>query len=536
MYAQPPTLIAQAVQHFQAGQLPQATALLEKVLSTRPRDFDALHILGVIRAMQGHRAEAIELFRKALSINKNHSFLQFNMAKALSESGQDGEALVHHKRAIRLAPQHAEAWLNYGQSLLKLGLYDEALAALDKSIALTPQLAEAWSNKGLVYRQTNRLEAALEAFERALQINPRLAEAHLNKGAVQEDMGQSRAALGSYAEAARLRPDYADARWNSTLLKLKLGEFQGTWDDFELRWSRQEYSPSKPPVDRPRWNGERSDRALLLWGEQGIGDQILYASILPELADLPQRKMVALDKRLVPLFERSLPDFEFLGFEQVVAGLDIAEQLPLGSLPRLFRPNREAFSAARHPFLRANTQRCADLRTKINRPGQLVCGVSWWSNRKGLGKEKSISLEQLLTPLASDKTHFVNLQYGDTAPERQALLNAHGIEVQNVNEVDNFADIDGLAALIQACDVVITTSNTTAHLAGALGKRTLLLLPHIQGRWWYWGEANGHNLWYPSIEMFSQKAQGQWGDPVARIRLSLESMHENCPPDSAGRP
>jgi hypothetical protein len=158
------------------------------------------------------------------------------------------------------------------------------------------------------------------------------------------------------------------------------------------------------------------------------------------------------------------------------------------------------------------------LREKIARPGKLVCGVSWSSNRKSIGGQKSLGLAQLLTPMASDQPHFVDLQYGDTAPERQALAHEKGIKVQHLDEVDNFQDLDGLAALIQACDWVVTTSNTTAHLAGALGKQTLLLLPLGKGRLWYWVEHGGSNSWYPSIRSFSQVQPGDWSTPLRDLK------------------
>ncbi|MDP3700020.1 MAG: hypothetical protein Q8R72_03855 [Hylemonella sp.] len=148
-------------------------------------------------------------------------------------------------------------------------------------------------------------------------------------------------------------------------------------------------------------------------------------------------------------------------------------------MPHHFRPTLASFAAARHPYLVTDPAHTAALRQKITQPGKRVVGVSWSSSGKSIG------LEPMLLPLASEPLHFVNLQHGDTAAERKALQALHGITVQNVDEVDNFNDIDGLAALIDACDIVITTSNTTAHLAGALGKETLLLLPLGKGKLWY---------------------------------------------------
>jgi tetratricopeptide (TPR) repeat protein len=485
----PQALMPQALQHFQRGELEKAGALLRRVLDTQPRDFDALHMMGVIEAMEGKPQKAVELLTKALSVKKNNPFVHFNLARALIELDKHEDALAHHRKATELAPGHAVAWLNFGKSLFELERISESISAFDKALQIQPDYAEALNNKGLALTELGRITESIACFQQAI--------AH--------------------------QPDLTDAHWNLALEQLKLGKFDAAWNDFDFRWGTEGYTKPVWAEQKPDWSGKASAAPLLLWGEQGIGDQILYASILPELAELPQKKYVALDKRLIPLFERSMPGFEFVDLATVSDALGFAEQLPLGSLPRFFRQDLASFSNARHPYLQADAGRSAELRHKIACGERLVCGVSWASKRQKLGPYKSLSLEQMLLPLASSRLHFVDLQYGDTAAERQALQQAHGIEVQHLDDVDNFHDIDGLAALIQACDVVITTSNSTAHLAGALGKSTLLLLPSGKGQFWYWAEISGAIPWYPSIETFRQKETGNWQHPLQAIKAAPET-------------
>lgn len=482
-------LLPQALQHFQRGELDQASVLLQRILDRQPRDFDALHIMGVIHAMRGQPQMAVDCLNKALSVKKNNSFVHFNLARALIEMGKHEEALPHHRKATELAPEHAVAWLNYGKSLFEL----------------------------------ERISESITAFDRALQIQAGYAEALNNKGLALAELGRIPESIACFRQAIAQQPDLTDAHWNLALQQLKLGNYGAAWIDFEFRWGTEGYSKATWAEQKSGWQGNESSASLLLWGEQGIGDQILYASILPELATLPQKKYVALDKRLIPLFERSMPGFEFVDLATVSDALGFAEQLPLGSLPRLFRPDLASFARAHQPYLQADAGRSAELRLKIARGDRLVCGVSWSSKRQKLGACKSLDLAQMLTPLASSRLHFVDLQYGDTAAERQALQQAHGIEVQHVEEIDNFHDIDGLAALIQACDVVITTSNSTAHLAGALGKTTLLLLPSGKGQFWYWAEIDGHIPWYSSIQAFYQREAGNWQHPLQEIKAALET-------------
>ncbi len=195
----------------------------------------------------------------------------------------------------------------------------------------------------------------------------------------------------------------------------------------------------------------------------------------------------------------------------------------MGSLGRLFRPSRESFERVKSPYLVADAARVQQLRQLVRRPGKRVCGISWASKREEIGLGKSIDLAQMLVPLAGAGLHFVNLQYGDTRKESEELKREHGIELQEVAEVDNFGDLDGLAALIEACDLVITTSNTTVHLAGALGKETLLLVPGGRSRLWYWGHDQVRSVWYPSVRIYGQERIGEWQRPLAQIKADLES-------------
>lgn len=464
-------------------------------------------------------AESIAV--EALQIDPSAPEAWINQGLVLNATGDFASATDSFDKAIDLAPGNAEAWSNRGVALAGLGRHEESLLAYRRALELRPNYHEAWCNRGTALSELDRYDEALASYDRAIELKPCYPQAYNNKGLALVELGLDDAASACFSKALELRPNFADPHWNLGLLHIRHTDYSLGWKYFEYRWGIKGNNSPRLATSKPRWAGLPSGRPLLLWGEQGIGDQILYGSILPDLAAFPQKKYVALDKRLVPLFQRSMPEFEFLDLALVTETLDFAEHLPLGSLPALFRPTLASFNAARHPYLVADPERASTLRRLITRPGKLVCGVSWSSSHKDIGSHKSIGLAQMLLPLASERLHFVNLQYGDTTAEREALCTAHGLEVQNVDEVDNFNDIDGLTALIEACDIVLTTSNSTAHLAGALRKTTLLLLPSGKGRLWYWYGPQGNSPWYPSIRMYSQEHPGQWQHPLARIKSYL---------------
>lgn len=509
-----------------------------------------------LAALSQHESALVD-FDRALALSPNLAAAWANKGSLLLDMGAYAQALSCLDQSVRLDPNSASNWANRACALVKLHRPDEALGDAERCLAIDSAHAGGWNCKAIALRQVGRLEDALTCIERAIQtlpndgniwltrgdiltdldrypegfssydrsleLNPEHAPTLVNKGVVLADLGHQAEARRCFEQACQTAPGNPDARWNLAVLDIQQGHMEDGWPRFEARWHKSESSNRPLTTQQPVWCGTPSGQPLLLWGEQGIGDQILYGSVLPELSTLPQRKYVALDRRLLPLFARSMPAFEFVDLAQTDDTLGFSEQLPLGSLPGYFRRSRESFAAAQHPFLKADPERTAILRAKIEQGNKLVCGVSWSSKRVGIGPHKSIRLDQMLPPLASSHLHFVDLQYGDTTVERQALHSQYGIDVQHLDEIDNFADIDGLAALITACDVVVTTSNTTAHLAGALGKQTLLLLPFGKGKLWYWTVYDRHSLWYPSILAFSQEQPGDWSRPLAAIATRLVS-------------
>jgi hypothetical protein len=166
--------------------------------------------------------------------------------------------------------------------------------------------------------------------------------------------------------------------------------------------------------------------------------------------------------------------------------------------------------------LNADTQRTESLRQALSGMDPKVWGLSWLSKNVDIGAEKSLGLRHLLPLWANTDAQWVDLQYGDTALERQSFAQQTAHTLHKLDEVDNFNDLEGLAALIMACQGVVTTSNSTAHLAGAMNQRSALLVPFGKGKLWYWHSVNGRSLWYPSIHIFEQAADGSWDQAIAQ--------------------
>jgi len=235
------------------------------------------------------------------------------------------------------------------------------------------------------------------------------------------------------------------------------------------------------------------------------------------------------DKRLVPLFQRSYPSVKVVGRGNAPAdteiGPDIGAHIPSGSLGRFIRSKAAHFPLARPGYLVADQPRAQALRGTLHMlPGEKLVGISWVSKNIKFGESKSISLSAWAGILRTPGLRFVDLQYGDTAAERAKVAQEFGIKVEHIEGLDLREDIDGVAALTAACDLVVTVSNTAAHIAGALGKPVWILVPAGIGKFWYWGHEGVSTPWYPSATLIRQGNQYDWTPELADVAARLAAF------------
>ena len=544
-------LFQSALSLHQAGHLAEAQSLYRQVLAADARHFDSLHLLGLSLVQSGETSAGIDHMRRAIAIRNDFPEAHYNLGHALLTQGEADDALSEISRAIELNPRDAQYHLEAGNALKDLARLTEAIAAYDAAIALEPRMAEAWNNRGIALKDTGRHEEALASYDRALALQPRYVEAHsnrgnalkelrwfdeslashdraialkpgyveahYNRGNVLSDLKRPEEALESFDAALRLNPDHAEARNNKAHLLLGQGRFPEGFADYGARW-RSANAPAQPlQAGIAPWTGETGGH-LLLWAEQGIGDEIFYASMLSLLPLHEMRVTLAADKRLHAIYRRSFPQIDIIDSEDVTfhAAGDFTAQAAIGDLGSVLKLDARRIGERRVPFLLADPERRAELRSQnevlCQKP---VCGIAWKSANKRFGAEKSLHLGDLAPVLAVPGMNFVNLQYGDVTDEITEVREALGITVHEAAGIDVFADLDGLMALVDCCDVVLTTSNVTAHIAGAIGKSATVLVPAGKGSLWYW-QGGANNLWYPSLYRIAQDGPGNWTSAIDR--------------------
>jgi len=507
----------------------QAMSSYERALQLRPAYPAALNNLSELLILLENPNAALEKTEEALRLQPDYAEALGNRGGALLAIDRPLEALECLDRALQLNPYMPRALNNRSQALAKLGRAAEALENSALAIARFPQSFDALFAHGCVMSELRRLPEAIDLFGKALKLKPSDSLALVARGSALLHTNQYDAAQFDFEEAIRtainINTAISTAHSNLSNLLLLNGRFKQGWREFEWRWNTTDFKGTKPAFQTPKWDGTPTTGHVLIWREQGIGDQILFASMLQDAALRTGQLTVAVEQRLHPLFKRSFPNLHYVTLEQAAEQDDYDFQAPLGDLGAIVRRSVEDCLAARKRYLIADADRSAQLRSELHNTGhRRVCGLSWSSKHKSVGDRKSISLAELAPLLSVPDYQFIDLQYGDTIIERTQLASATGYQVRRIDSIDNLRDLDGLAALVEACDVIVTISNTTAHLAGALGKHVFLMLPRSVGRFWCWQSERSDSLWYPNVRIFRQAIDGDWTHVLNEVREALSAL------------
>ena len=467
----------------EAERFEEALRSYDQAIRLRPGYAEAHSNRGNVLKELGRLNEAMASYDQAIRLKPDYAEAHSNRGNALTQLKLLDDALASHDRALALRPDYAEAHNNRANVLKELGRLEEALASYDRAIALRPDYAEAYSNRGNALKEMKRVDEAMASHAKAVSLQPDYAEAYNNIGNLLKDIGQVDEAITHYEEAARLKPSFAMARYNKSLLALQRHSFREGFDLYRLRWE-VDRNDRGPQTTVPQWDGSPLPGEVLLWAEQGIGDEVFFASMLSLLDHDHMKFALSADRRLHPIYQRSFPGIRLVDAVSTRTSIsgDYAAQAAIGDLGHILQLDVERIARRRYPYLFADAARTARLRAANDVPeGNIVCGLSWRSGNKKAGGDRSIALSDLAPLLAVPGMTFVNLQYGDVAAEVESARAQSGADLRIIPDVDVFGDIDGLLALIDLCDVVVTIDNLTAHLAGAIGKDAVVLVPRVAG-------------------------------------------------------
>ena len=501
---------------FDEGRVGDAETILQGLRAITKTNTEVNTQLGLLLATRGAYREALAPLEDAVILGENDPIV-FNVLSACAfETGDYAAALDNADRALRLRRTYAEAHNNRGNALLRLGRSAEAMEAFTATLMLTPHDAEVHVNLANALDALERPADALRSLERALGLEPKLATAHVNRGNVLQRLGRHAEAVTAYDKAIALDPGSVDGHWNRGLCLLLCGDHAAGWRDYEWRWRRSVADCRPRNFAQPLWLGREdlAGRTLLLHGEQGLGDCIQFARYVGQTAERGAKVILEVYSTLAGLFA-GLP-----GVAQLVRRGDPLPPFdlhcPLMSLPLAL--GQPAPAADFPPYLSADAGRLAAWSERLGpktapRIGLVVSG----SPTHGKDLQRSLAFETLVPHLPAGLEYHL-LQKELREADRDALAARPDVRVW-AQAIDDFADT---AALAQLMDRVVSVDTSVAHLAGAIGRPTSLLLPTDPD--WRWGLSAASTPWYGGMLIYRQTRHGDWGDPLRQLSADLSGL------------
>ena len=541
--------LQEAVSLHQQGRLRDAEKLYARALKAAPDNFDALHLLGLIKAQSGQMGEAHRLMAAALKINPNAPDALVNFANVLHALKRDGEALTHLDKALALRPgdqeallyrgnalnalgrpedaiacydavlarnpAHGGALLNRGTARARLGRHADALADFDAVLTRGPHHVEALYNRGTALLELERPDAALAAFDAAVAAAPRHTGAWTNRGRALQALNQHTDAVASFEKAIAIDKNFADAHSNMALSLLTLGQLSRGFAEYEWRWKRTGMSDARRNYRGRPWLGEFpiGQRTILLAAEQGLGDSIQFVRYAPLLARSGAKVVLEVQPELKSLLAGVDGVTSCHARGETLPAYDV--YCPLGSLPLAFK-TESATIPANIPYLRADETHLAKWRPIIEAlPGKRIA-LAWAGHAKHPNdRNRSIALAQLEPLFALDGISFVSVQR-DLRGDVEAILARH----KSITHIgDKLNDMADTAAVLALADLTIAVDTSVIHLAGAMGREAWVMLPFSPD--WRWTLTGDHSPWYPRMRLFRQAKPGDWSGVIASLRDAL---------------
>jgi tetratricopeptide (TPR) repeat protein len=551
---QPGMLMNRGAALIALGRFEEALASYTLAIACQPEDVrhEAFNNLGVYLHGLGRPDEAADAYAKAVALKPDFPEAWGNRGISLLTGGQPEAAVKAFDRAVALKPDYADAWTNRGTALQALSRLDEALESFDRALALDPAAGEIWNNRsmalqglrrfdesiaasakavelggeavqdswnnhGIALQTLNRFDEAIEAFDRSIAADPAAASALNNRGLALQGLGRHDEALASFDAAIALKPDYPDAHWNKAIGLILLGRYAEGWPLFEWRWKRSEPGADKPrDLGVPPWLGETSldGKTLLVHAEQGFGDSLQMLRYIPLLAAQGAKVRLMIPAQLTELASTveglAWPPHE-------IAGRPFDAHIPMMSLPLAMGTTFETVPAD-VPYIAVPESAAAKWARRLGPGARTRVGLTWSGNANHRNDHnRSLTLQALL-PLLDADAEFHSLQK-DYRPADAELMRADGRIIDHSAELESYSDT---AALIDRMDWVVSVDTSTAHLAGALGKPLLLLLPFAPD--YRWGLERSDTPWYPSARLLRQRTPGDWAPVIADALSALKTL------------
>jgi tetratricopeptide (TPR) repeat protein len=478
----PSTLLNLSLVQFEQGKIQEAKRAAERLILVDPDNAAALTQIGAI-------------------------YLKLDLYDfAISKLGQ----------AVTLDPNHYEAYNVCGNALRELKQYEEALTSFERAIALNPGYAEAYNNSGNILNEVERFEEALSRYDKAIALNPDYVEAYYNRGNTLIELGRSDEALASFDKAIALKPDYADGHWGRSFPLLQKGDYYNGFREYEWR-KRKEKPLGARSYSKALWTGKEdiAGKSILIHHEQGLGDTIQFSRFIKLLERRGATVLFAPQKQLQKLLSGIGDRCIIVGVDDT--SLDFAFHSPLLSLPLALDTTLNTIPNS-VPYLKAEPERIKHWASRLGGAGFKI-GICWQGSKTKADKGRSFSAHEFHALSQIRGVRLISLHKGAGETQLECLPSGMVVETLGADFDSGEQAFLDTAAIMNCCDLVITSDTAIAHLGGALAIPTWVVLKYIPE--WRWFLNRDDSPWYPTMRLFRQKQHNDWRSAFEEIGKSL---------------
>ncbi len=534
-------VLRRAIKAWQRGDLVRAAQLSLEATEEDDQNPKAFHVLAMALQRMGHQHKALVTYERAFALDPGDPELLINLGLAAWNLKLTDGAARMFSLYIQACPESPLGYNNLGSVQSDLGHVSTAIETLRGAIYRMPGEAVLWNSLATVLAENGRVEESLVFYREAIRLDPNFARLYHNVGYAFSHLGQLDQALEAYDEALARAVDAhetMESRHSRSICLLGMGRIEEGFREFEIRNDPRFRAYVHHLIKAPLWQGEPlAGKRILVVGEQGLGDEFMFANILPDLQDAvgdDGKLDIAVDARLVPLFQRSFPRADVGTYDDrtlidrdgnkslrfVPFSIDKGEPdywAPMGTPLHVFRKQLSDF---RHQtFLIPDPERVAACRAQLDRLGAgPKIGICWRSMMLGAKRAKYYSALDAWGPILKvPGVTFVNLQYGDCQEELARAAARHGVTIEAIDGLDLKNDIDGAAALAAALDLVVSAPTAAAATAAAVGTEVWFL---TAGRTWPQLGTDEYP-WYRKSKVFSPEKFGDWNELIPRVGEAL---------------
>lgn len=560
-------LLKEAVDLHQKGALSEALALYKSVLSIESKNFEALHLSGLIAYQTKNPAKGVELmgqalkinpqslacmvnlglaehatgdlvsasgiYQKALTLKKDFAQAHYNLANVYKDQSNWEAAIAGYEKAICLQPDYTEALLNLANVLETCQRLEVARLYLNRVLFINPYLSRAYNNRGNINKKLERWRDALNDYDTSIQLDQEYIDVYVNKGNLLKDLGYWEAADGCYTKGLQLDPHHPKAVWNKSLLNLLFGNFEQGWIGYETRWSAENAQAlnlnlkEQLKVNSIReWRGSESinGKRLLIYAEQGLGDSIQFVRFIPRLVSMGAFVYLVVQRPLLALFAQVKGVSQLSAMDEELPECELS--CPLMSLPLALGVLGEQ-SFEKSAYLIADSIKTLDWQQRISESRAcakpFLVGIAWRGSIYHAGdKYRSLTYELFMNGLRDCFKEFlptelscVNLQKDLSIVERSSVKEDRFV----MDHSELLTDFSQTAALCSQLDLIICVDTSVAHLAAAMGKEVWILLPFSPD--WRWMLNKEDSVWYEKVRLYRQSTLNDWTEPLRKVKVDL---------------